>query len=60
MDCTDGAFCGHKNGNSAANSMGIHLVVSCFGGAVNGKKPLSAQIGFLKIAYGIFQLELLE
>ena len=43
-----------------ANSMGIHLVASCFGGAVNGKKPLPAQIGFLKIVYSIFQLEILE
>ena len=51
MDCTDGAFCGHENADSIANSMGIHLVASCFGGAVNGKKPLPAQIGFLKIVY---------
>ena len=47
MHCTDGAFCGHEDVYSIANSMGIHLVASCFGGAVNGKKPLPAQIGFL-------------
>ena len=60
MDCTDSAFCGHEDVYSTANSMGIHLVASYFGGAVNGKKPLPAQIGFLKIVYSIFQLELLE
>ena len=36
MDCADCAFCGHEDIYSIANSMGIHLVASCFGGAANG------------------------
>ena len=61
MDCTDGAFCGHEDVYSIANNMGNHLVASCFGGAANGKKPLPAQICFVKVAYNVFQqLEQLE